>query len=96
MESELEFEWDEGKRDHVIREHGIDFVLCAAEIFGNPNTVVEPDTRKDYGEDRYWAFGIADGMHICICFTMREDKTRLITAFQIHQKQWDKHNGKDS
>lgn len=45
-------EWDEEKREKVIKDRGVDF-LYAALIFENPVFVARDDrSGLDYGEDR--------------------------------------------
>ena len=77
----MEFEWDETKRLANIRKHGIDFV-DAATIFAG-ETVVILDDRFDYGETRYIAFGLLEGIVIkviAVAYTERGEKIRLISA----------------
>lgn len=49
------FEWDEVKNRLNIRKHGFDF-LDAEEMF-NGILLAYPDTREQYGEDRWMAIG---------------------------------------
>jgi uncharacterized protein len=51
----VKFEWDEGKNRENISKHGLDFA-DAWEIFEAP-MLANPDTRKDYGEDRWVGVG---------------------------------------
>jgi len=91
------FEWDEENIRHNTK-HGIDF-MDALDIFSDPEMRVYPDTRKDYGEERFNAYGISKGRTLRVCFTMRGDNIRIITMFQVHEKEWrkyydtDKNNG---
>jgi len=55
--------------------------------------VIELDARKDYGEDRYQAYGMAGDLRICVCFTPREEAIHLITIHRMHEKNWGKHYG---
>ncbi len=55
----MEFEWDETKRAETYRKHGVD-LLEAALIFEN-GVLEKEDTRRDYGEKRMIALGMADG-----------------------------------
>jgi len=96
MDKNTVFEWDEDKRQSVIAERGLDFVLYAAGILDDSDVFIVPDERKDYGEERYLAYGITDGMRLCLCFSVRGNHVRLITIFKIHKKQWEKHYGKNS
>jgi len=62
-------------------------------FFADPNVVIRPDNRKDYGEKRYLAFGIADGMKLCLCFTPRKGLIHLITIYKANKKDWEKNYG---
>lgn len=92
MISEAIFEWDEDKRLSNIKKHeGVDF-YDAVPAFDDPEIKIYPDTRKDYGEDRFNAYGISNGRRMRICFTIRGDNTiRIINAFKVHEKEWRKY-----
>ena len=91
MTDNLIFEWDEKKRERNIIEHGIDFVE-AATVFDDPKVAIVPDVRKDYGEDRFNAYGLSNGRRMRVCFTMRsEDVIRVISVFKVHVKEWNRH-----
>ena len=77
----MQFEWDEEKRQEIIRERDVD-ILFAALIFENP-VLVRVDDRKDYGEERFAALGHVDGEFFTLIYTQRGIKTRLITAWPI-------------
>ncbi len=78
---ELEFEWDEGKRQEVIKTRNVD-ILYAAQIFRNP-TLVKRDDRQDYGEDRFIALGHVEGEYFTLVYTPIETGVyRLITAWK--------------
>jgi uncharacterized DUF497 family protein len=98
MAGVVKFRWDEDKRKKNIKQRGLDIAILAPKVFADPNAEIEPDLRKDYGEDRYLIYGMADDIRICICFTLRkegeEDIIWLITIFKIHEKNWEKHYGK--
>jgi len=94
--NEIRFIWDEGKRKENIKKRGFDIAILAPKVFRDPNAEIEPDLRKDYGEDRYLIYGLADDLRLCICFTPRDDAIWLITIFKLHKKDWEKHYGKKS
>ena len=91
---EYDFEWDEAKRIRNIELHGVDF-MDASELLDDPNVSIELDTRKDYKENRYNAYGIADGRRLRLCFTIRGKHIRVISMFKVHEKEWRKHYGND-
>ncbi|MDR2268815.1 MAG: BrnT family toxin, partial [Rickettsiales bacterium] len=91
---ELDFEWDETKHQKNVKKHGaIDF-HDAMMIFDDPQIKIYPDTRKDYGENRFNAYGFSDGRCLRVCFTIRGENTiRIINAFKVHEKEWRKYYG---
>ena len=52
--------WDESKRRLNLRKHGIDFVE-EEEIFDGP-MVPSEDARLSYGEQRFVALGVLNGV----------------------------------
>ena len=91
MTEQIFFEWDEEKRNSNIVEHGIDFVE-AVVVFDDPKVSIFLDVRKDYGEERYNAYGMSNGRHLRVCFTMRGiNVIRVISMFKVHYKEWNKY-----
>ena len=76
----MEFEWDEEKRQKVIKERGVDFVY-AAQIFEN-EVLTRIDDRNNYGEVGWISLGLIDGECFVVVHTERNDSTRLITAWK--------------
>lgn len=73
------FEWDDDKREKVLRERGIDFIDAAA-IFDGPY-FSKPDGRE-YDEERFIAIGYAGELCLVVVYTLRGDAIRLITAWK--------------
>jgi hypothetical protein len=69
--------WDEKKRKFNLAKHGIDF-RDAAKVFDGPLVTVE-DTREDYGEPRYVALGLLEGIVVSMVYTQRGSTIRLIS-----------------
>jgi uncharacterized DUF497 family protein len=65
----VRFEWDQAKSDTNLKERGFDFEF-ATLIFESATVEVE-DRRKDYGERRVIAIGLADGLHLTVVHTDR-------------------------
>ena len=63
----MRFVWDPAKSDANLRDRGFDFVF-ASLIFEGLTVEVE-DRRRDYGERRIVAIGIADGCHFTLVYT---------------------------
>jgi uncharacterized DUF497 family protein len=65
----VEYEWDTAKNKANLAKHGIDFEDAIA-IFNGP--VLETvDRRRDYGEERFAAIGLAKGLTLFVVYTMR-------------------------
>ena len=79
------FEWDENKRLANIDKHGIDFA-DAVKIFDGFITKKQ-DTRADYGEERFIAVGLLNGIEIAVIHTIRGDKTRIISARRARREE---------
>jgi uncharacterized DUF497 family protein len=71
------FTWDETKRKANLAKHGIDF-RDAETIFDGPLVTVE-DMREDYGEPRYVALGLLEGVVVSLVYAERNDQVRLIS-----------------
>lgn len=76
----MQFEWDEAKRQQILKERGID-ILDAALIFEN-SVLTRLDDRRDYGEERFISLGMADGECYVVVHTERNGNIRLITAWK--------------
>ena len=74
----MTFEWDEQKRLANLAKHGIDSE-AARLIFDHP-TVEFPDHRRDYGEVRIGAYGVASDVVLFVVYTRRGTVRRLISA----------------
>jgi hypothetical protein len=53
--------------------------------------VAEEDRRVSYGETRYRAFGLLDGLPHCLAFTLRGDTVRALSLRRAHQKEYRRH-----
>jgi len=94
MVNEVRFTWDEAKRQENINKRGLDIAVLAAKVFADKTVVIRQDSRKDYGEDRYLAYGVSDSLRLCICFTPRGESTiHLITIFKVNKREWEKYHG---
>jgi uncharacterized DUF497 family protein len=66
----VRFEWDSAKSEANLQQRGFDFAF-ATLIFDGPTFEVE-DRRKDYGECRMVAIGLADGICLTVVYTDRK------------------------
>lgn len=65
----MEFDWDRAKSEENLRERGFDFAF-ASQLFRSTYVEYE-DVRKNYGERRLIALGIAEGVSLTVVFTDR-------------------------
>jgi hypothetical protein len=73
----MEIEFDPDKSAKNVEVRGLPFDLVAD--FDFDSALVAPDTREDYGEDRFIALGLIDDrLHVVAC-TMRGDRLRVIS-----------------
>jgi len=56
-------------------------VELADFIFDDPNVVIVPDIRRDYGEKRYLAFAMVEGERFSLCFTPGDDQQFKVSLF---------------
>ena len=81
----MQFEWDENKRQANIEKHGIDFA-DAVKIFDG-FTHAAQDTREDWGEERFVAVGLLNGLEIAVIYTPRNGKRRIISVRRARVKE---------
>jgi hypothetical protein len=74
-----EFEWDDAKADANLRKHKISF-RAASRVFDDPLVLMEQDFSEDYGEDRFLATGMVEGLLMTVAYTERDDCIRIISA----------------
>ncbi|MCB1507452.1 MAG: BrnT family toxin [Hyphomicrobiaceae bacterium] len=79
----MDIEFDDEKSANCREKRGFGFEI--AERF--EAVVVEHDTRSDYGEARFRAFGFIDGKKFCLAFTPRHGRVRVISLRQMHDKE---------
>jgi uncharacterized DUF497 family protein len=71
------YAWDERKRVSNLRKHGVDFAIV--QNFDFETALVFRDNRKNYGEERYRAYGTINGRLHALVFTRREGRIRVIS-----------------
>jgi uncharacterized DUF497 family protein len=78
----VRFAWDRRKSSENLRLRGFDFEF-ASLIFEGP-TLERQDQRRDYGEARVIAIGLAQGIALTVVFTDRVESgvaiRRIISA----------------
>lgn len=81
----MEFEWDEAKSEHNRVTRGLPFDLVE-ELFGG-RVVAEPDSRRDYGEQRMIAIGRAGGLVLVCIYTDRGAVRRIISLRKANRRE---------
>jgi uncharacterized protein len=82
----MEFEWDDSKSAQCVSERGFAFA-DVVPAFADPCRRVEPDERRDYGEDRYRLYGRIRGRLFVIAYTMRGRAVRIISARKANPRE---------
>lgn len=65
----MRFSWDTRKSDRNLRDRGFEF---AAQIFDG-STLEQDDTRRDYGERRVIAVGMAQNIALTVVYADRAE-----------------------
>jgi uncharacterized DUF497 family protein len=82
------FEWDEGNRDKSRLKHKVSNGECE-EVFFNQPLIILDDPKHSQEEQRYAAHGMTDdGRRLHIIFTVRKNRFRVISARDMHRKEW--------
>ena len=79
----MRFEWDSAKSERNLRIRGFDFAFAEAIFAGR--TTKRVDLRRDYGELRLVAVGLANSAYLTVVYTDRvaadgETVRRIISA----------------
>ena len=82
----MNFEWDETKSETCLRERGFDFAY-AARTFFDPDRLVQADTRRSYGEERYQLTGKIEQRLFVVVYTPRHNAMRIISARKANQRE---------
>ncbi len=69
-----------------FRERGFDFAY-AAQVFFDPDRMVQADTRYSYGEERYRVIGVIEQRLFVVVYTPRPDAMRIISARKANQRE---------
>lgn len=87
MRDEL-FEWDDAKAIRNYAKHGVSF-RRARLAFSDAFAVEGVDDRDDFGEDRFWLVGMAEGTLLYVVYTERDGRARIISARQATRHEQD-------
>ena len=81
----VEIEFDPAKDADNQNKHGMS--LAEAGSMDLSRASVSPDTRFDYGEARFRAYGMIDGRLHMLVFTMRGNMLRAISLRKANRKE---------
>ena len=85
----MRVEWDENKREAVLRRRGVDLARAALVLAGD--TLIKEDRRHAYGETRWTATGKYKEEYYTIVYTKRGDTFRVITAWGAGRRERRRH-----
>jgi uncharacterized DUF497 family protein len=79
------YTWNEAKRELNVERHNIDF--SAADDFDWDSAIVREDIRRDYGEQRFIAYGrIGSRLHVLV-FTPRSGMRHIISLRKANERE---------
>lgn len=81
----MRFEWHAAKSERNLAARGFDFAFASLIFQGA--TLERVDRRRDYGERRVIAIGVADGRHITVVYTDRPYVRRIISARRSNREE---------
>ena len=79
----MKIEWDDRKNEINLRKHGIDLGDAVPMFEGS--MLVQPDTREDYGENRWIGIGITNGRTAVVVFAEREEEGDCIRIISLRK-----------
>ena len=82
----VNFEWDEAKSNACFESRGFDFAY-AARVFFDPDRLIQADTRRSYGEERYQLTGGIEQRVFAVVYTPRREAIRIISARKANQRE---------
>jgi uncharacterized DUF497 family protein len=88
----MNFDWDPEKSEANLADRGFDFDF-ATLIFDGLVLEVE-DRRRDYGEVRFVAIGLAEGIALTVIYTDRPDAAGGVIRRVISARRSNRHERK--
>jgi uncharacterized DUF497 family protein len=80
-------DFDPTKEAINLSKHGVSLARWVdLDVFA-----IVRDDRFDYGEPRYRAYGLLDGVSYCLVFTVRNERYRPISLRRAHAKEMRRH-----
>jgi len=84
----MKFEFDSEKSEANRAKHGIDFVEGQA-LWEDPDRLQVP--ARTQGEPRLMLIGLIGAKHWSVIFTIRDDKTRIISVRRSRTKEVERY-----
>jgi len=81
----MQIEYDPAKNVRNIEQRGLSFELALA--FDWAGADIRPDTRHDYGEQRFQATGFIGEKLYRLVFTWRGEKARIISLRRANKRE---------
>ena len=81
----MQIEFDATKQAKTLAERGLDFA-DAGQVFAAPFLTL-PDTRLNYGEDRFVTFGDLNGRWVIVVWTPRGAARRIISMRYANERE---------
>lgn len=81
----MDISFDPAKRAAVLQRRGLDFADAGLVFAGR--TVTVPDTRRDYGEDRFITAGHLGERCVVLVWTPRGNARRVISMRYAHAEE---------
>ncbi len=81
----MKLEWDPAKRTRTLEERGLDFADVVQ--FGWETAIYAVDQRREYGEERFVAFGFMDAVFVSLAYTIRNDTLRVISLRRANRRE---------
>jgi len=81
----VEFSWDEPKREWVLAERGIDFLLVAFSLFDGRPLLTVPTPRGE--EERFLSIGPIEGKFFAVIWMWRDGTIRIVTARRARREE---------
>jgi uncharacterized DUF497 family protein len=85
----MTFEWDEVKAKANLAKHGVGFPL-ARRVFADVYRL-EVAEDGEYDEDRWITVGLVDSQELVVCYTMRGERIRLISARRAEEHERERY-----
>ncbi len=85
MQFDAEYEWDPRKAGINLAKHGVAFEDVVS--FEWDDALIIEDTRRDYGEPRYLAYGLIGNRLHAFVFTPRNGRIRVISLRKANSRE---------